>query len=332
MGKRVLLFFSVTIIVGLSCNKSTPTGPANLGWTECEDLQGYSITGFGASGGNLIAGAYQGLSSYAYIFLSTDNGLTWKLDTAFYVQNTFRNPPLTMIPHVTLFANGTDLFAAIGGVISGSVYFSSNRGVTWSEKDTSFRENINCIAVMGTTLFAGSGGVFRSTDNGTSWSTANTGPSAVSGLAVVGSNIFACTEGSGIYRSNDRGANWVEVNSTDYDFHSLVTIGSNIFAGFPGGYSDGGVLKSTDNGTSWTVVDNGLTDSSVNVLFASGSNLFAGTNVGIFLSTNSGASWMDISGGSSVDSLGAISLGLSGSYLFAGTNSNGAWRCPISGK
>ena len=54
--------------------------------------------------------------------------------------------------------------------------------------------------------------------------------------------------------------------------------GSNIFAGT---YDDG-VFLSTNNGTSWTAVNSGLTDLDVYSLAVSGSTIFAGTDSGLW--------------------------------------------------
>jgi hypothetical protein len=51
----------------------------------------------------------------------------------------------------------------------------------------------------------------------------------------------------------------------------LCAAGSGIFAGT----SVGGVFRSTDNGTSWTPVNSGLTDPYVMSLAVSGNNIFA---------------------------------------------------------
>jgi hypothetical protein len=41
---------------------------------------------------------------------------------------------------------------------------------------------------------------------------------------------------------------------------------------------DGGIFLSTDNGSSWNAVNNGLTNLSVRSLAISGNNIFAGTS------------------------------------------------------
>jgi hypothetical protein len=65
--------------------------------------------------------------------------------------------------------------------------------------------SVYSLAVNGSNLFAGTfgGGVFLSTNNGTSWTAVNTGLTAnitVSSFAVSGSNLFAGTSGSGVWR------------------------------------------------------------------------------------------------------------------------------------
>jgi photosystem II stability/assembly factor-like uncharacterized protein len=100
---------------------------------------------------------------------------------------------------------------------------------------------------------------------------------------------------------------------------SLAESGAYLFAGT----YYGGVFLSTNNGTSWTPVNHGLTDTVVHCLAASGTNLFAGTDRrGLFRSTNNGTSWAAI--GSPPTILAALpqftALVASDSNLFAGAN------------
>lgn len=99
----------------------------------------------------------------------------------------------------------------------------------------------------------------------------------------------------------------------------FATSGNNIFAG----NAVDGILLSSDNGNSWTVVNNGLTNTVVNALAVSGSNIFAGTNGGVFLSNNNGNSWIAVSAGLTNDTV--LSLAISGSKIFAGTAWNGVF-------
>jgi ligand-binding sensor domain-containing protein len=130
--------------------------------------------------------------------------------------------------------------------------------------------------VSGSNLFAGTyGGVFLSTNNGTSWTAVNTGfrNTSVPAFAVSDSNLFAGTYGGGVFLSTNNGTTWVNSGLSDLDVIALVVHDSNLFAGT--GY--GGVFLSTNNGTSWTDVDSGLMNAYVYSLAMNDSNLFAGT-------------------------------------------------------
>ena len=94
-------------------------------------------------------------------------------------------------------------------------------------------------------------------------------------------------------------AQWVHTNLPDSDAVNCFAVsGSNIFAG-----THIGVFLSSNNGTSWTAVDSGLTNPYINALAVSGTNLFAGAGElnradgGVFLSTNNGTSWTAVDSG-----------------------------------
>ncbi len=198
-------------------------------------------------------------------------------------------------------------------------------GLIWTTTGTLFSQwvqtsepshPVNCLAVSGTNLLAGTRrGVFLSTNNGTSWQAINNGlgDSAVYSLAVSGSNIVAGTSqdtsysvsypkwygphGRGmICRSTNSGASWQSADTSAYTIVSCFAIsGSNIFAGATGAGS--GVSLSTNNGTSWAAINNGLKNFGVNSLAVSGANLLAGTDGGIYLSTNNGTNWQTADSG-----------------------------------
>jgi photosystem II stability/assembly factor-like uncharacterized protein len=247
-------------------------------------------------------------------------------------------------------------------------------GVTeaqWVQTSGPYGGQINCFAVSGTNLFAGThgGDIFRSTDDGASWTKVNTrwGFIRVFTLAVNGSNLFVGTDGKGVFRSADNGESWTEVNTglANKSVHTLVVNGLNLFAGTNGGVFrsadngaswteintgltnyyvydlavsgtnlfagtfGGGVFLSADNGASWTEVNTGLTNKNVRALAVSGTNLFAGTYDGVFLSANNGDSWTEVNTG--LANHYVYALAVSGSNLFAGTNSGGVFRSEDNG-
>src|SRR5450759_3571560 len=82
------------------------------------------------------------------------------------------------------------------------------------------------------------------------------------------------------FLSNTSQAQWVQANGPYGGFvRCFLVNGANLFAGTYGG----GVFLSTNNGTSWTAVNSGLTNTNIRCLAVSASNLFAGTDDGVFL-------------------------------------------------
>ena len=57
-------------------------------------------------------------------------------------------------------------------------------------------------------------------------------------------------------------------------FNTIAVSGANVFAG-----TEFGMFLSTNNGTSWNVVSNGLPNINIASIAISGGNIFAGTEV-----------------------------------------------------
>jgi hypothetical protein len=192
----------------------------------------------------------------------------------------------------------------------------------WVQTSASTGHIIECLAVSGTNLFAGTagGGVFLSADSGTSWTAVNTGltDTSVQSLVVSGTNLFAGSyHGDGVFLSTDSGTSWTGSNMglpTYTSVWSLAVNGVNLFAG-----TNCGAFRSSDSGTSWTAASTGLpTYNTVWSLAVIGVNLFAGTSdAGVFLSADSGTSWTAVNTGLTDNSV--WDLAVSGTNLFAGT-------------
>ena len=218
-----------------------------------------------ASGGvDLFAGTSSG------VFLSTDDGSSWNqagLSSAY-------------VDAFAVFIDGagdTDLFA---GTDHG-VYISTNEGSAWEQVNNGVADtNVHCLASSGANLFAGTNsGLFVSTNLGESWAERFSGYSA--NVIAVYPNGAGDTDifiGYG-YRSTDNGNSWTLI----YPGFSSLGISPNragdtlLLAGTDGG----GVMYSTNYGTSWT--QSSLTNANV-YSFAffpddtGGVNLFVGTS------------------------------------------------------
>ena len=107
----------------------------------------------------------------------------------------------------------------------------------------------------------------------------------------------------------------------------------NIYAGT----DTAGIFRTTDNGVSWSDVNDGLTKNpldttkyiSITSFIPKNAILFAGSSGnGVFLSTNNGSNWAEINTG--LTNTNIKSLEVCGTNLFAGTEGGGVWRRPLS--
>ncbi|MCX6175418.1 MAG: T9SS type A sorting domain-containing protein [Ignavibacteriales bacterium] len=213
------------------------------------------------------------------------------------------------------------------------IYFMSQcLTAQWVATNAAFPGDIKCIASSGTNIFIGaySGGVYLSTDNGNNWSNASAGlnNTLINSIAVNNTNIYVGTYGGGVNRrSTDNGAMWEPVLSgmeSNKNIYSLATIGTNVFAGT----ESGGAFISTNNGSNWTQIINGLTDNRVYSFAVNGGNLYAGTYYGVFHTTNQGTNWTEVSNNLNIN---ILALAISNSKIYAGTAGGGVYLSDDNG-
>src|SRR3990167_8437612 len=136
---------------------------------------------------------------------------------------------LVLVPTVIMMVFGVLFFSGVKEVRAQTVSWTAVSGGL-----SDFR--VNAFAVSGSNIFAGtqSGGVFLSTNNGSSWSAVNNGLTNlfVNAFAVSGSNIFAgsANTNGGVFLSTNNGSSWSAV-LPNVPVLSLAVNGSNIFAG-----------------------------------------------------------------------------------------------------
>jgi photosystem II stability/assembly factor-like uncharacterized protein len=298
----------------LSTNNGTSWTSVNSGLPQYTGVNALLV-----SGTNLFAGTDSGL------FVSTDNGTGWTMDSA----------SLSHIPVTALAMSGTNLFA---GTLQG-VFVSTDNGISWIQSYNTPSSNVTRFAVTASSVFVtDSGFVFRSTNGGSSWTSVSKGlpqyVRSVSGLYAAFSQVYVVVSyeycdgcsGTAVCRSTDNGENWTTCGIPIYDI--LLQHDANLLAA-----TSNGVLLSTDQGTSWAVVSNGLPQSSiVNALAVSGTNIFAAIPVsGVFLSTNNGTSWAAVNNGLTT-TIGVGALAFSGTNLFAGTDGGGVHLSTDNGR
>ena len=216
----------------------------------------------------------------------------------------------------------------------------------WIQTNGPTGGSVSALASIGTNVFAGSsdgGGVFMSTDFGTTWKHIDSGftYTPVRSLTAYGTSLLAGTE-KGIFLTNDNGKSWINVaiNALTVNAITVATNSSGVTKIFAGVKSSPAVYVSTNGGAFWnTATNSGLSASevysfAVSTLPAGSAALYAGTNSGVFYSTNDGASW------------NASNTGLSGAYahsmavgpdsagksaLFMGSYGKGVYRLAQNG-
>ena len=169
-------------------------------------------------------------------------------------------------PEGTIAALAVDtnnLSTLYAGTKGGTVYKSTDGGKNWTATDLVSSYNVSALVIDpqdSSTIYAGTGrGVFRSRDGGQNWMLVNSGLTypTVKALAIDPANssvLYAGTWGEGVFKNTRREVRWTQTNTgLKRPFIYELAVDSKrpsfVYAGTPNG-----VLKSTDEGTTWTAV------------------------------------------------------------------------------
>jgi len=276
------------------------------------------------------------------VFRSSDGGTSWTESNIGMVNACVQ--VLTVI--------GGTLFAGTynNGVANAGVFRSTDDGASWFV--VANPGLVNAFAVNGTHLFAATNHhVFRSSDEGISWTSVSKGlpqmDTNINALAVIGTNLFACSDYKGVFRSTDNGASWIAVNAGLINIYAytFALSGSNLFAGTDDPYHNanwsGSVFRTTDDGTSWVEADSGLTGAFLYTLCANSANIYAGTGYGVFRSSDNGATWItanagfgvedwDVNGGLAENGTNLVAATATGTVFFS-SNGGVSWKALNTG-
>ncbi len=326
---------------------------AGTNWTAANGgLTSPFVLSLAVSGADLFAGTKGG-----GVFRSSDQGASW-----IAVNQGLTDPDVS-----ALLVTGDKIFAGTQDY----VFRSTDRGENWASARNGMdvHSRIRALAAHRGMIFAGtdSGGVFRSADDGTTWTPVNSGLTTqdIYALAANDQFIFAGTIGGGVFRSADRGANWARVNSglPKLEIYALKVVGESLIASTPGGVFrsrdqgqnwlpsnlqqpafafeslganifaatyDKGVFLSTDQGESWTEINAGLTNKFTQALTTNGQALFVGFPGGAARLSGEAQSWTAASSGLLNQFVNAALA--SGDHLFAGTLGGGVFRSSDRGQ
>lgn len=190
--------------------------------------------------------------------------------------------------------------------------------------------NVYAVALSGGILFAGlsPGGVYRSTDLGGNWVQCSSGflsgDDNVQSLYSYNNIIYAGTR-SWLYSSADNGNNWSRVPGfMGSEVTDIKSSGSYLYAA-----TYGGVTVSSDNGISWVMNNNGLTNLYTNALVLKDNKLILATEGGAFISSDNGINWVNVSSG--LTQLNINDMTRKGNDIYAATAGGGVFKSTNNG-
>jgi photosystem II stability/assembly factor-like uncharacterized protein len=247
----------------------------------------------------------------------------------------------------------------------GRVLITNKNTKQWTEPTSNLTSKlVNTFLVDGDNIFAGtaSNGLFRSTDNGTTWNTLGLSAS-VYAVSKYDSTIYV-SSGNGLHTSTDNGLTWARINSYKNVKGTLLhrerlfcisaeaglfisddsgktwktptnSVGSTTLAAIIEHQNDiyistygAGVFRSSDDGESWNSVNIGLSNFDVLALESNDDVIFGGTyGGGVFASNNKGNVWVPVNTG--VTDFHVYSFAKDDSTLFMATGNSGVWRRPL---
>ncbi len=271
-------------------------------------------------------GGVGGYHTNGGLWKSTDGGSTWNKISSTSITNYYKGTDVIPV------SSSTILFATH----SGGMYRTTDNGAHWTEitaglPSTDFtriamaqdpnNSNIVYAVYAGNSSNDGLNGIYKTTDGGLNWSVlpkpanlASTGSSYLGNQGWYGNVISVDPFNSNnIYvggvddmKSTDGGNTWSQLtywNSyygtpvVHADHHAIVFDPNTANTVYDG--NDGGIYKTTDAGSHWSALNNGLeiTQFYGGATAASGTMYQGGTQDNGHLKFISGTSWIEVKGG-----------------------------------
>jgi photosystem II stability/assembly factor-like uncharacterized protein len=225
------------------------------------------------------------------LYISTNSGVSWS--RLANLTPTFNGYTRTLVVDPT---NSQNLYA---GTDEG-MFVSTTQGSAWKqENDGIANTGVTSLAAdpaSALTLYAGTeySGIFKTTNGGKTWALIYPNwidkPSSIVVNPKTPKTLYIGDEfHNGVLGSTNGGTTWTSLLTTQVFSMALNTATpTTLFAG------SGSVplYESTNAGSTWSQVTNGLLGVSPTALFAIGTNaLIVDPNTSVYLSTDSGTSW-----------------------------------------
>ncbi len=184
------------------------------------------------------------------------------------------------------------LFAGIGDhPHTVEVIKSTDDGETWLDCSQGIEQCwVQCFAFYNDTVYAGTFacGMFYSTDYGETWNQ-NLANVTIWSIAVNQTGVLYSNFNNGIYKSKDGGLNWIEILPGYSQCKTILPdVEGYIFV------AGATVMRSSDDGVTWSEVNNGINYIFNETLFYGTDNSLYLSGYGIFKSTDLGDKWAHV--------------------------------------
>ena len=227
-------------------------------------------------------------------------------------------------------SNDQYLFAGPINSPAPGIYRSSDNGTTWVVPPSAQRY-VSCLAFSGSVLLSGHGDIQRSTDNGDSWTSVWRASGRVLTFAFRGTDIYAGTESDYIQLSTDGGLNWTRKSAGLPQRSNGIPVSILSLACMDGTLFaglSGSGIYRSTDAVFWEPFNANLRTSIASALVVSGDRLFAGTLGGGVYLTSSKGP-LWTAVNDGLGDLNVRSLIVQGDFLLAGSPS-GVWARPLS--
>jgi photosystem II stability/assembly factor-like uncharacterized protein len=187
-----------------------------------------------------------------------------------------------------------------------------------------------------TTLYGGFGDVYKTADKGDNWSNLNSGAGQIEYIDTYGNNLFVIGVNGG-KKSLNEGNTWstlvepeasARMNSVTFD----QTNPNIVYATVRGYVSGSKVFKSTDGGSTWSNISDGLPNILAKQVILKQNQteeiLFLGTELGVYyrIGTNN---WAKLGQGLPNVIINDLEINYTADKLVAGTYGRGLWEVSI---
>ena len=243
------------------------------------------------------------------IFITNDGGSVW----------TLKSSDDTLVFLNSICYPYSDIGYTAGSFLGYKILKTTDGGNSWNLLKSGLNKNLYslCFTSQNTGYLTGSDNglanssnfILKTTNGGNNWAEhrflANTGIGSINikddrhfGAICFPDDNTGYVVGDFIIKTTDGGNTWKSQSFKNVNLNA-ITRENTIFTLFAVGDS-GAILKSSDDGVTWSVLNSGTTKNLNSIFFSSGSDIFvAGDSGTVLRSTDLGTTWSHINSGTS---------------------------------